>query len=55
MKLQQEIMELLKKRANMPYEYINPNFLQHLIELLSAYYGIEDDEVDEWADSMWSA
>ena len=53
--LENEILELLKKRANMPHEYINPNFLSAITELLHNYYNLEDEKVDQWIQNMWSA
>ena len=50
-----EIMDLMIKRSKMDYEYINPNFLAGITELLEGYYQLEDDGVDDWVDGMWSA
>ena len=50
-----EIMELLKKRKDMPYEYINPHFLASIAGALRDYGKIEDDEVWDWVQGMYSA
>lgn len=52
--LYNEIMELLKKYAKEDDEYINPHFLFALTELLCDYSGLEDEEVDQWVQDMWS-
>jgi len=48
-------MELLKKRKDMPYEYINPHFLASIAGALRDYGKIEDDEVWDWVQGMYSA
>lgn len=54
MKLHEEILQLLKDQARYrPNEYINPNFLMEVSEALFDFYGIEDDEVDDWVQDMW--
>ena len=55
MNLPKEIMGLLRKKAELPHDYVNPNFLQLVVELLEEYYDIEDDIVDDWISNMWSA
>ncbi len=55
MSIEKEIMAVLVKYANKEYEYINPHFLADINELLWDYFGIQDDDVDEWIGSMWSA
>lgn len=54
MKLQNDIMEVLKKYAKAEHQYINPNFLVEITNALSDYYDVEDDEVDEWVMNMFS-
>lgn len=53
MDLPREILELLKKKASMPHDYINPNFIQDITEALYVYYELEDDIVDKWQRGMW--
>jgi len=49
------IMELLKSKAKAEFEYINPNFILGITELLESYYQLEDDDVDQWAQDMFGA
>lgn len=58
--LAKDIVTLMKdyaKKSNTKggFQYINPNFLSGLSNLLYEYYQIEDDEIDEWITNMWSA
>lgn len=53
--LHEEILDLLKNRAKMDHEYINPNFLADINGLLYDYYDCEDANVDTWIDDMWGA
>lgn len=55
LKLHEEILVLLKKRATMEHEYINPNFLGIINAALYDYYKIEDDTVDKWIEDMFGA
>jgi len=56
-KLADDIMALLKESAkeSKGFQYVNPHFLSGLSNLLSEYYELEDDKVDEWITNMWSA
>jgi len=54
-KLHDEILELMKQKSTEEYEYINPNFLSGITTLIYDYYQLEDDEVNNWVDGMWSA
>lgn len=53
--LHEEIMGLLKARAEAEHEYINLHFLQEIAGMLESYYGLEDDTVDEWVIEMFGA
>jgi hypothetical protein len=55
MPLHNEILALLKKRMNMKYEYINPNFLTAITMALSDYYECEDNDIDDWIQDMYGA
>lgn len=52
--LPKEIMELLIKKSKEQHDYVNPNFLQGISELLEGYYQMENDDVDKWIYDMWS-
>ena len=53
--LPQEILAVLKKHAELPREYWNPNFLSEINWLLDSYYNIEDPVVDKWIQEMYGA
>lgn len=53
--LPQEILDVLKKHAELDHEYWNPHFLSEINGLLDSYYNIEDPKVDKWIQGMWSA
>lgn len=53
MQLHEEIMELMKQRANTNFEYINPHFLADLNELIYNFYDLEDEEVNKWIRNMY--
>jgi hypothetical protein len=55
MDLHDKIMKLLRQKMQEPYEYVNPHFLLGIADLLEAYYGCEDDDVDKWIQDMFSA
>jgi hypothetical protein len=55
MSIEKEIMEILIKHSKKEFDYPNATFLADINELLWDYFGIQDDDVDEWIDSMWSA
>lgn len=55
MDLPQEIMKLLRQKAEMPHDYINPFFLSDIITALENYYDLEDDVVRKWVDDMFGA
>lgn len=52
--LYEDIMAVLRKHAELPHEYWNPNFLYELNGLLDSYGEIEDEVVDKWISNMWS-
>lgn len=54
MTIYEEIMQVLKTRAEGKHEYWNPNFLSEVNSLLSHYGKIEDPVVDDWISNMWS-
>ena len=53
--IQEEILAVLKKRAQAEFEYINPQFLLEIANLIETYTGLADDEVDKWIMDMFSA
>lgn len=55
MELHEEILELLKKRSKGKHEYINPHFMSNITNTIYDYYGVEDDEVDQWILDMFGA
>jgi len=55
MTLPNAILQLLIDQSKAPHEYINPNFLQELTDLLDGYYELEDAGVDKWVQSMFGA
>lgn len=49
-----EIMEVLRQKAiNDPDDYVNPNFLLDLTDLLKVYYDLADEQVHEYILSMF--
>lgn len=55
MPLHEGIMALLKSESKGEHDYINPNFLIGIEQLLEAYYQLEDDDVHQWAVDMFGA
>lgn len=55
MHISDEIMEILKRKASEPHDYINPHFLSELEGLLFEYYQMEDATVEKWIRNMWGA
>lgn len=53
--IEEGIMELLREKAKGEFEYINPNFIIGVTMLLEAYFQLEDDDVNAWAQDMFSA
>lgn len=53
MRFEEEVLNLLRERSRKDDEYINPNFLLAIENLLYEYYELEDDDVSEWIQSMW--
>jgi len=51
----EEILALLRSKADAKWEYYNPNFLEAITEQIESYYGARDDVVDEWITEMFSA
>jgi hypothetical protein len=51
----EEILALLRSKADAEWEYYNPNFLQAITEQIESYYEVRDDAVDEWITEMFSA
>ena len=52
--LAEEMMKLLLKQARLPHKYVNPHFLTEVMSALDDYYDLENDEVYEWINNMWS-
>jgi hypothetical protein len=50
-----EILALLRSKADAPWEYYNPYFLLAITEQIESYYQVEDEVVDEWIQEMFSA
>ena len=54
-----DVMAVFKKHMDMErdgkFTYINPNFLTETYELLNAYGGIEDDDIQDWCYDMFGA
>lgn len=50
-----EILAILKAKAEAQFEYLNPNFLSEITNLIESYYGLSDDVVDSWIQEMYSA
>lgn len=53
--LGEEILAMLRSKADAKWEYYNPNFLEAITEKIEAYYGVRDDAVDEWITDMFSS
>lgn len=53
--LGEEILTLLRSKAEAKWEYYNPHFLEAITEKIETYYGVRDDAVDEWITDMFSA
>lgn len=51
----EEILALLRSKADAKWEYYNPNFLEAITAHIVTYYGVRDDAVDEWITEMFSA
>lgn len=52
--LYEDIVAVLRKHAELPYEYWNPHFLHEVNVLLDQYGKVEDPVVDKWISDMWS-
>jgi hypothetical protein len=52
--LYEDIMAVLRKHAELPYEYWNPAFLSEVNALLECYGDIDDKVVNNWVSNMWS-
>lgn len=50
-----QIFEILKRKSEDEFDYINPNFLVAINDALDEYYEIGDPEVDEWIQDMFGA
>jgi hypothetical protein len=53
-KIHFQILKLLKDKSESPYEYIHPVFLSEIRDLLSAYYGLEDEKLNQWINERLS-
>jgi hypothetical protein len=53
--LGEEILALLREKAELKFEYFNPHFLSGIVELIDDYYDVEDEVVNKWISDMWSA
>ena len=51
----EEILALLRSKADAKWEYYNPNFLEAITEQIESYYEVRDNVVDEWITEMFSA
>ncbi len=55
MNIGEEILELLRKKAEADWEYVNPHFLTEITSSIYGYYDLEDEVVDKWVEEMWGA
>ncbi len=55
MSIAEELLAVLKKHADVEWEYHNPDFLSRITDTIERYYALEDDRVDEWIQEMWGA
>lgn len=55
MTIGEEIMTMLRQKAESKWEYYNPHFLTELTDLIHSYYQIEDGIVYEWIRDMFGA
>jgi len=55
MNIAEEILELLRKKAESDWEYINPHFLTEITSAIHGCYNLEDEVVDKWIEEMWGA
>jgi hypothetical protein len=53
--LGEEILALLRSKAEAKWEYYNPHFLEAITEKIEAYYGVRDGAVDEWITQMFES
>lgn len=53
--LGQEILTLLREKAEAEHEYFNPHFLSKIVSSIYEHYELEDEVVDKWIEKMWSA
>lgn len=53
MELHEEILKVMRERAEGEHTYINPHFMLAVTEAISDYYEVEDDVVDEWVSGMF--
>ena len=53
--LGEEILALLRQKADAEFEYHNPNFLSEISDLIDSYYEVGDPVVDKWIHDMFGA
>lgn len=51
----EEILALLRSKADAKWEYYNPYFLEAITAHIVTYYGLRDDVVDKWVTEMYGA
>lgn len=51
----EEIMALLRTKAEAEWEYFNPHFLSDLNTLIYQYYNVEDEVVEQWICDMFTS
>jgi hypothetical protein len=51
----EEILALLRSKADAEWVYYNPYFLNTITDKIEAYYGVEDEVVNEWIIDMFGA
>lgn len=51
--LYNDLMDVLRKLAELPHHYYNPSALTEIKWLLKAYGNVEDDVVNRWVSNMW--
>lgn len=55
MNIGEEILAILRSKADAKWEYYNPHFLEAIAEQIEAYYEVRDEIVDKWITEMFSA
>ena len=51
--LQEKIMNVIKEHSKTDTNYVNPYFVEEILEALSGFYELEDDDVEAWLQDMF--